>query len=247
MIDGRFFALLSGLAVLTTPIAALAQGYQVQPMISEVTPSGSQSATRISIKNTGSVPITLEMEPFRVSVEEDGTPLRIAEEQDLLVFPPQSVVEPGKEQAVQVRYVGDASLAEARMYGVRVSQLPVNFGSGTGASGASADVRMSFNFLTHLIVSPSGATSELSVANTVPGSDGSLGVELRNAGNAIVIMNDYVWQVTDGAGKTASFTSDKVDLGGFSALMPNQTRRVIIPAEELQGLNGSLQVALQTP
>ncbi|UYY57088.1 fimbria/pilus periplasmic chaperone [Sphingomonas sp. S2-65] len=224
-----------------------AQGYQVQPMIATMTPSGSGAATRISVRNTGSVPVTLEFEPFRVSVDLQGTPTRSAEENDLLVFPPQTVVQPGAEQAVQVRYVGDASLTEARMYGVRISQVPINFGGGVSNSGASADVRMSFNFLTHLIISPESAKSAVEVAEVGRSNTGEVTLTLLNSGNGVAVLNNVKWRITDAAGQAVELATEKVDVGNFSALMPKQQRRVRIPPSETAQLAGPVQVALVAP
>lgn len=228
-----------------SPLPAMAQGYQVQPMIATMSPSGTDSTIRLLIKNTGSIPITLEMEPFRATVDAQGKPTRTPEEKDLLVFPPQTIVPPGKEQSVQVRYVGDAALSEARMYGVRVSQLPVDLSKGQGASGAGADVKVSFNFLSHLVVSPPGARSSVEVAAVARKPDGSAEMTLRNLGNAVVVLNEAKWTVTDGAGKSVDLTAEAVNAGDFSALMPKEDRRATISASQLAQLTGPVRVSLK--
>lgn len=235
------------ICALGAPMRSAAQGYQVQPMIATMTPSGSGAATRISVRNTGSVPITLEFEPFRVAVDELGTPTRSPEEADLLVFPPQTVVQPGAEQAVQVRYVGEAALREARVYGVRISQVPINFGTGVSNTGASADVRMSFNFLTHLIVSPESARSQVAVVNVDRSAGGEVTMTVRNEGDGVAVLNNIKWRVSDSAGQSVELATEKLDVGNFSALMPRQERRIRIPPAETTKLAGPVQVALQAP
>lgn len=225
--------------------AASAQGYQVQPMLTDIPPSGAQSTVRLAIKNTGSVPITLEMEPFRATVSDAGVTTRTPEEKDLLVFPPQTVVQPGKEQAVQVRYIGDAALNEARIYGVRVSQLPIDFGGATSESGAKADVKMGINFLSHIVVSPPGARSSVKVADVAGRPDGSVGMTVRNDGNAVVLLSDVTWKVQDGSGKSVELAPDKVVVGEFAALLPNQSRTASIPAAALPGMSQPFQVTPQ--
>ncbi|MFV0625261.1 fimbria/pilus periplasmic chaperone [Sphingomonas sp. ac-8] len=231
-------------ATVAASAPCFAQGYQVQPMLATMAPSGSGAATRITIRNTGSVPVTLEFEPFRVAVDEAGTPTRSPEEADLLVFPPQTVVQPGAEQAVQVRYVGDPGLAEARVYGVRVGQVPINFGTGESESGATADVQMSFNFLTHLIVSPESARAQVAVAEVGRAEGGDVTMTVRNDGNGVAVLNNITWRVTDQAGQSVDLATEKLDVGDFSALMPKQSRRIRIPSAETTSLAGPVQVAL---
>lgn len=238
------FVLLAWL-FLGLPSSVRAQGYQVQPMLSEIRPSGAEAMVRLLIANTGAVPITLEMEPFRATVDEAGTPTRAPEERDLLVFPPQAIIQPGKEQSVQVRYVGDPALRDARMYGVRIVQLPVDFAAGAGGQGAAAELKVGFNFLSHIVVAPAGAASELTVGDVARRPDGSVAMKLRNSGNAVVVLNNSVWKLKDGAGHTADIANDKVQIGGFSALMPNQARAAVVPADAVAQLAGPVQVSLE--
>lgn len=227
---------------------ARAQGYQVQPMLATIRPSGTDASVRLTLKNTGAVPITLELEPFRATVDDAGIPTRTPEDKDLLVFPPQTIVPPGREQAVQVRYVGDAALTDARMYGVRVNQLPVDFQKGTmGSDGAQTDVKVSFTFLSHLLVSPPGATAAVEVSSIERTPDGGARLTMRNSGSAIAVVNNATWKVTDMGGKTVELTSEQVHTGDFSAFMPKQQRLGTIEPKALAGLNGNLRATIQVP
>ena len=226
------------------PAAGSAQGYQVQPMLATITPSGANSRLALSIKNTGAVPITLEMTPFRATVDEAGKPTRADEEKDVLVYPAQTSIEPGKEQTVQVRYIGDAALAEARMYGVRVSQLAVSapgLVTGSTASGASTDVKVSFTFLSHIIVAPEAAQSAVTVQDSGRAANGDLMLRINNAGSGIAVLNASEIKLTDTAGKTVTVPADHLKLGDFSALMAQQVRRATVPANDLIGLVGTIK------
>lgn len=227
---------------------AHAQGYQVQPMLATLAPSGSGASVRMTLKNTGAIPITLELEPFRVSVDQAGIPTRAPEEKDLLVFPPQTILPPGKEQVVQVRYVGDPALTEARAYGVRVNQLPVTFSQGAAAStGAGTDLKMSFSFLSHLFVTPAGASAKIDVTSADKAPDGTVKMSVVNRGNAVLVLNDAVWVVEDGAGHKAEVPNADVSLGDFSALLPGQQRTAIVAAKDAAALQGSLHAAVRLP
>lgn len=232
------------LSSVAAPTAGFAQGYQVQPMIATIEPSGANARLTMSIKNTGAVPITLEMTPFRATADEAGTPTRVDEDKDLLIFPPQAIVEPGKEQAVQVRYIGDPSLAEARMYGVRVSQLPVAAQGLTGAAGAASDVKVSFNFLSHIMVSPSAAQPSLLVEEAGRASNGDLLLKITNTGPGIALLGTSELKLVDSSGKSVALKGDRVQAGDFGALMPKQTRRASIASQDIASLVGTVKPTL---
>lgn len=231
------------LVIMWMPASAFAQGYQVQPMLATIAPSGPESRLSMSIKNTGAVPITLELTPFRATVDEAGTPTRVDEEKDVLIYPAQTAIEPGKEQTVQVRYIGDPALAEARMYGVRVSQLPVSapgFTPGTSTSGASSDVKVSFNFLSHIIVSPDTARPAITVEDAGRDANGDLILRITNAGAGIAVLSAADFKLTDAAGKSVTLTPEDLKIGDFSAFLPRQTRRATVSATDLAGLVGTI-------
>lgn len=238
------FAALTGAAVWGGP--SCAQGYQVQPMLATLEPSGSKARLTMLIKNTGAVPITLEMFPFRAVVDEAGTPTRLDEEKDLLVYPIQTAIPPGKEQTVQVRYVGDPSLTQARMYGVRVSQLPVDFKTGAvGTASASTDIKVSFAFLSHIIVSPPAAKAVLSIEDAGRNAQGDLLLRIVNSGDGIAVLNTAHLQLLDASGKQVVVAGDQMSTGTFSAFMPKQARRAIVTSKALAGLSGPIKSTIE--
>lgn len=232
-----------------TPLTAWGQGYQIQPMLTTIAPSGPQSRMTLMIKNTGEVPITLELSPFAASVDQQGNPTRTPDDKDFLVYPAQTIIPSGKEQSVQVRYIGDATLSEARMYGVLVAQLPVDFLQGeTGsADGSSADVKVSFNFLAHIIVSPPSAKAMVAIEAGSKNADGSLPLKLRNDGAGIAVLNSARWTLQDSQGKSVELSTEDVQIGDFSALLPHQDRDATIKAEYLTGLNGPITPKIDIP
>ncbi|MDB5702769.1 MAG: hypothetical protein JWL66_2968 [Sphingomonadales bacterium] len=231
--------LVGGLLATTS---AYAQGYQVQPMLATIAPSGSGARLTLSVKNSGAVPITLELIAFRATVDEAGTPTRTDETKDLMVYPDQTLIGPGKEQTVQVRYIGDPALIDARMYGVRVAQLPIDFNSGAvGKEGGSTTVKVSFNFLSHIIVAPPTALPILSVSSAERAPSGDLKLVFVNSGSGIAVLNDTKLTLTDTAGKSVTVDSSHIDLGKFSALMPKQSRQVTVAAKDIASLSGAIK------
>lgn len=244
----KWTALALAAATLTgMPTIAAAQGYQVQPMLATIAPSGAGARVSMSIKNSGAVPITLEMIPFRATVDEAGAATRVDEDKDVLVYPAQASIDPGKEQTVQVRYIGDPALTEARMYGIRVAQLPVSapgMATATSNSGAASDVKVSFNFLSHIIVSPENAKPVLAVEDVGRAPNGDLMLRITNSGTGIAVLSADDVKLTDGAGKVVALKPDDFKIGNFSAFMPKQTRKATISAKDLAGLTNPIKPIL---
>lgn len=240
---------LCGASLWSLATVAFAQGYQIQPMLTTISPSGPDSRTTILIKNTGEVPITLELSPFIASVDVKGIPTRKNEDKDFLIYPAQTLIPSGKEQTVQVRYIGDAALSEARMYGVLISQLPVDFAKGStgGDGGASADIKVSFNFLSHIIVSPTSAKPLVQIQALQKNADGSLPLRLRNDGSGIAVLNSARWTLVDADGKQVDLVTDDVQMGDFSVLLPHQDREALVKADLVSTLNGAITPKIEIP
>lgn len=245
----RLYFALCGVALWSLATVGWGQGYQIQPMLTTIAPSGPDSRTTIVIKNTGDVPITLELIPFIASVDVKGIPTRKNEDKDFLIYPSQTLIPSGKEQSVQVRYIGDAALTDARMYGVLISQLPVDFAKGnTGGDGATAaDIKVSFNFLSHIIVTPTAAKAAVQIQALEKNADGSLPLMLRNDGSGIAVLNSARWILVDGSGQRVELVTDDVQLGDFSALLPHQDREALVKAELVAQLSGVITPSIEIP
>lgn len=136
------------------PLLAL----NVEPVIVDLLSTGRRSSAIVSLQNTFSeaVPVEVAVHPVRVV---DGELREIVDEEapDLLVFPGQAIVSGGQIQAFRVQWVGDPAPAQSQHFYVTVSQLPVQMPEGqnviqvlhrfkvlvsVGAPDASADLRV---------------------------------------------------------------------------------------------------------
>lgn len=239
--------LLLALALAGTLTGAAAQAHEVQPMIVTVGPVGEAAAFRLMVKNTETVPITLELEAMRVTVSAEGAAVRTPENDDIILFPPQIIVAPGAEQAVQVQYVGDPDIDTARIYAIEVRQLPINLSQTSNAGGATTEVKVAFNFISHMIVSPPGATAEVTVSESARAPEGGLSFVATNAGKGVALLKDSQWVATDTAGAKVELDIDTLDYGGFAALLPGASRTIKAPAGALAGLQGAATVAAVKP
>lgn len=233
------------LTLLAVPVGALA--YRVQPLIAYLTPSGAGSSTKLVLSNTEATPITLELTPLSVTVGPDGQAERVPEDSDLLVFPPQTIIPPGREQVVQVRYVGAPDIATARIYGVRISQLPVAMSAPTDAQ-TGTDLKVGVDFISHLIVQSDGMEAALNLGPSERTEDGGLRAPITNAGSGVAIGSDLVWMLTDANGATRRVTNEGAKLDGFGAVMNDGVARTVsFSADAVRGLEGDVSVVVAAP
>lgn len=213
-------------------------------MIAKVTPSGSGSSFRLMIRNTDAVPITLEISPYRVAVDETGAAVRTAEEADIILFPPQTIVQPGGEQAIQVRYVGDPAIAEGRLYAIVVGQLPIDFTTVNNTDASQTQVKIGFDFVSHLVVQPEAARAVLELSAVSRQANGDLSFQVRNTGSGVALLRDAEWSLSSAGGQPLTIPSDNVDFGAFGAILPGGQRAVTITAANAPGMTGDVTAAI---
>ena len=211
-------------------------------MISTVTPSGSGASFRLMIRNTDAMPITLEIDPYRVTVDDQGNATRTPEDADIILFPPQTIVQPGGEQAIQVRYIGDPALTEGRLYAIVVGQLPVDFTKVTNNDSSETQVKIGFNFVSHMVVQPRTTRAELVISPATREANGDLKFEVSNTGAGVAMLRTADWTLSSG-GQTLAVPSDSIDFGAFGAMLPGGRRSMTIAAANAPGMTGNVTAA----
>lgn len=234
------------LLLLTAVGSALA--YRVQPLIVTLRPSGPEASTKVSIQNTEAGPITLELTPLRVTVDENGEAVRTDELSDIMVFPPQAIIPPGREQVVQLRYVGEPEIDTARVYAIRVSQLPVDMGQGEATGGARTEIKVGVDFLVHALVQTEEMDTAVDVAATRTLGDGSIEFDLENDGDAVAVIADVPLFASDANGTRIALDPASFQTRGFGALFKDgPPRTVAVGAEHLTELSGDVAVTVDKP
>ncbi|MGF1709621.1 molecular chaperone [Vibrio kagoshimensis] len=180
-------ALLGCLCLMSLPSFA----YKVQPMVAEMAPLGKNAQMSMRIDNTGTQPLTVELEPLSMSMDSMGNETTQPADDDLLVIPVTAVIEPGRSQSVMVRYLGEPSITQSRSYRISVRQVKVD----RGESNAS-NVGLLLQFNTLLNVRPKNAKAELSVQN-IESKDEQWLVEVRNDGDSYGRLTNSNWSISD--------------------------------------------------
>ncbi len=219
--------------------------YQVEPMIHTMEPSGNASMMQLKVTNTSSSALALEFIGQKVSTDEQGNVSREEEYEDLMIFPMQASVPPGRSQVVQVRYVGDSNIRKGKVYAVKVEQLPVAVG-GKAAEGASTQVKIGLSFLSHLLVQPANAKPEIVFAGITKQESGGLGITVENVGMGTALLKEMRWTVYDQDNQAKEISIESIDFGSFGAQIPGAPKRMIkIKPEALEGFGAVAKVIVQ--
>lgn len=207
----------------------------VQPVVIDLKTSGREMSQVVTVENTFANPLPVELTVQELRLTDDGVAATGKDPGDLLVFPPQALIQPGQTQTFRVQYVGDPALAASRHYYITVAQLPVKLPEGQSA------IQILYNFQVLASVSPSGAKPQLEVksAQVVKDANGKP-VAMLTVGNSSPVhgylsANKVRLVEKDAAGKEQfkrTLSGPEIQQTvGFGLIGAGQTRKVTIPIE----------------
>ena len=205
----------------------------VQPVVLDLQTSGRGMSQVITVQNTFATALPVEIRIESLDVDGDGFHGTGKDPGDLLVFPPQALIQPGQTQTFRVQWVGNPNIASSKHYYVTVAQLPVQLPQGQSA------IQILYNFQVLVSASPAGARSNLQIAGAEFGknADGKPipVVVVKNESGAHGYLSRGRLEITetDASGKQVF---DKVFPGpelqqvvGFGLVASGQTRRIAVP------------------
>lgn len=226
------FHLIAPLVAVAAPLAP-ASAMTVQPVVVDLRTAGREMSQVITVENTFSRQLPVELTVQELELTADGVKGTGKDPGDLLIFPPQALIEPGQTQTFRVQYVGDPALARSKHYYVTVAQLPVKLPEGQSA------IQILYNFQVLVSVAPAGAKPALSVVSAEVGHNQAGQpiplVTLSNASPAHGYLSNGQLRVVakDAAGKQVySHTLSGPDIQqtmGFGLVGGGQTRKVKVP------------------
>jgi fimbrial chaperone protein len=226
---GAAGALAAALLILAAPAA---RAISVEPVVIDLSPSGSAMSRVITVDNTSDQPLPIEVRVDQISFDANGAQTTKPSE-DLLAFPPQVVVPPGRSQAVRVQWAGDATLAQSRSYYVTIAQQPVKLSEGQSGVQVVYDVQVLVS------VAPPGVKPHLEVVSAEIGHDSSGKpvpvITVRNTSNAHGYLSGGSLRIVEKNSSGAvvfqkTLTGGEIQqTSGFGLVEPAQTRKMTLP------------------
>jgi P pilus assembly chaperone PapD len=242
-------AMAAMLVCAATPASALL----VQPIVMDLSTTGSNSSGAISIVNDRNGPDSVEVKVSKFTLPESGDPVLTPDDgADFLIFPPAATIEAGKTQVLRVRWIGEPALKQSQTYMFSVSELPVGQVQGSG-------VQILYSIQTLVTVTPPDLKPNLSIATaertshvpagaTTPAAVPGATVTFANDGNAIDYASHY--QLTFSvAGSQWSKNFDGAEMSkavGLGLVTPGGRRKIFFPIPDMPA-TGDISVKLEAP
>jgi fimbrial chaperone protein len=217
------FSLLWIMGVMGLANASPAAAFRVEPMSAELAASGPNSKGEIRIENPHDHPITIELVTEQRDFDANGKETRTPAEDDFLIFPPQTLVQPGKTQLVRYQYIGDPTIPATKAYVINVRQLPIDL-----KPDAASGMKFLYNFGLARYVVPEGVVAVPTAENIHLGQNGSLEFILKNTGNGhLPLMRKALRLTSASSGRTVDFEGDVMTKQlPVAMLLPSHTLNV---------------------
>jgi P pilus assembly chaperone PapD len=212
-------------------MAMPANAMTVSPVVLNLTPGAGKTQT-ISVENSFDKPLHVELTVQEIVPDANGFTSTNRPSEDLLIFPPLAVIQPGQTQTFQVQYVGDA-VTRSKHYYITIAQLPVQRTEGQPA------VQVLYNFQVLVSVSPERTRPALRIDRAEVGAtqEGkpAAAITVTNTANAHGYLSNGRLRIVqkDRSGRRlseSSFAGPEIQQTiGYGLIAGGQTRRILVP------------------
>ncbi|KAA9014340.1 molecular chaperone [Sphingobium limneticum] len=212
-----------------------AQAMTVQPVIVDLSTAGGRMSAVVTVENSFATALPVELKAVEADFKDGGLIASTRDADDLLIFPPQALIQPGRTQSFRVQWVGEPEIATSKHFFLTVAQLPVKLPEGQSA------VQILYNFQVIVSVGAPGAKPEVRVAGTeqTKGEDGKvrLTLNLENQSNTYGYLSEGTLKISekDASGKEVmrqTLTGAEIlQQMGYGLVGPGQKRRLQTPIE----------------
>jgi len=225
------------LALLLTAVASgAARAMSVTPILTDMTTTGRDSRSTITVVNTGATTLPVEINVSRLDLGENGELGLTPDDEDFLVFPQQAMLAPGASQVFRLQWAGEPDIAASRSYALMVNQIPVDSQSG------GTVLELVYSVVVYVNVGPLQGDADIRLVRLAPVTDehGAHKLELvvENRGNRHHYLSRDRILLKDAAGSwSRDFrASEFASSVGIGLVQPGKTRRFILPVEPPAGV-----------
>ena len=226
--------------------AQAAVAMTVQPVVIDLQTAGREMTQVVTVENTFATPLPVELNVQELELTPDGVKQTGKDPGDLLVFPPQAIIEPGQTQTFRIQYVGDPALAKSKHYYVTVAQLPVKLPEGQSA------IQILYNFQVLVSIAPAKIKPKISITAAEIGKNANgrpvavLMVANDTPAHGYLANGNLRIVQKDSSGKqlfAKTYSGAEIQQTmGFGLIGGGQTRRVVVPVE-LPSADGTVEAS----
>lgn len=177
--------------LLFVSLGANAMGYQVQPMIVELSPQGKNSLVTYRLQNPSDASLPVEVEVYKRTFDENQQEVLVPAEDDFIVLPPQVEVPAQGYQIFRAKYLASPELSQTESYRIVFKQLPL------AEDNQKSGVKMMFNFATLVFVSPQQGVAKQQSQLQCDNLD-TCTLTIRNVGDRVLDLSHFDYHFDDG-------------------------------------------------
>lgn len=227
----RLFGQLFCALVLSLIGMSAAAAMSVSPMSVEMAPSGPEARETLEVSNTGSQPLPVEVVFEKLEYLPDGTSGVITADDEVMIFPPQAMIAPGRAQTFRLQYAGDPAEAKAGVYFVTFKRMTLDETS----PEQSVVIKLQLQFrVTIFLKSGAGEPDIQVVAAEGKTANERSGVELtlRNDGADLGYLSDADIHLSASEGSEAIDAYEVLRRAGHGVILPGRTRKIFLTTEQ---------------
>ncbi len=145
--------------------------FTFSPISQEFSEEGKNSSHVFTINNDSLTDrIAVKVSVFRRNMNEKGEETLEDSSGDFLIYPAQSILNPGESRSVRIKWQGGAVRKQEKAYRIIAEQLPVDFRQEENRSNGGG-IRFTFRYEGSLYVVPPGAEADIKLLSieSVPG------------------------------------------------------------------------------
>ncbi|MBX7513628.1 fimbria/pilus periplasmic chaperone [Qipengyuania sp. GH38] len=235
---GRFTRGVIGACLASAFVMASAQAFEVQPMRHSLFPAEGKSSGLVSVKNTRSEPLPLEVLVQKRVYDEEGNFTVVDATEDFVIFPAQAFVQPNENQAFRFQYVGDPEITQDAAYTLLIREVPVEPDEGfTG-------LQYVYAFGVALYIEDEDRLSKIAVREAVR-EENNLKIRLQNESDSFARLSNDRFILTQGDKRVSLAGDNLTGVIDKSVLSPRATVLVTMDLSELDLAEGDVSVRVE--
>lgn len=214
--------------------------FYLTPMVSAFTPVGRNSSQTFRVVNTSEdQPVAVELYLVKREVSDDGNEIYNREnaEDNFLIYPPQTLLQPGEEQTVRVTWLGETELDHELSYRLIAEQVPIDFNSQSNITVEQNSINLItlVRYAGSIYIRPEEIYSKIIVesAKYQRGENGEdqLSLTLFNQGTSHTLLDNPTLTITSVAdpNQTVTLTSAQLETIDHTNILAQTNRNFILP------------------
>jgi fimbrial chaperone protein len=207
-----------------------AQAFKMSPMVIFFSPSGKQSTQVLTLENSDSTKVPVQIQAFSRGVNSRGEEVRTPTS-DFNIYPDQIVLLPNEKRNIRVTWSGEIKDQE-KAYRLIASQLPVEFkDSNIKAKKPGVNLNFLLQYVASAYVTPGPAAASVKVKEVKVLSANKVELVLANEGTAHKVLHPKSVTFVAADGKSILQISTPKEIEGINLLAKTE-KSVVLPVKK---------------